>query len=257
MSVLSRARYLGLATLAGVALAVAPAVTASAHVSVSSSDVAPGGTGTLVFRVPTESDTAGTVALSVALPADTPFRSVRAAYLPGWTVTLESSLLPEPVEVGGFTLTEAVTRVTWTADAATVAAGGVGPDQYALFQMRVGPFPDGEGTYAFPATQTYSDGEVVAWADPVVDGEPEPAHPAPTLTVTADGASGGGHGDSHGAAGGGDAGDTAESATSGGSDTTARVLGVAGIVLGASGLAGGALLGRRRNPAASTAIEPS
>lgn len=252
MSVLSRARLAGLALLAGAALAVVPALTASAHVSVSSTDAAPGGTGTLVFRVPTESDTAGTVSLSVELPAGTPFRSVRAGYLPGWTVELESRELPEPVEIDGFTLTEAISTVTWTADTAVVEAGGVGPGQYAEFKLRVGPFPEEGGTFAFPATQTYSDGEQVAWADPAEEGQPEPEHPVPTITVTADGAeSGHDAGASHGAEPG--AVDDAGGNDSGGSDTTARVLGIAGIVLGAAGLLGGAVLGRRRTARAATA----
>lgn len=245
MSVLSRARF-GLATLAGAPLAlvltaVSPALIASAHVTISSSDATPGGSGTLAFRVPTESDTAGTVSLSVDLPADTPFRSVRAGYLPGWTVTVERTALPEPVEIDGFTLTEAVSRVTWTADAATTAAGGIGADQFGQFQLRVGPFPEEGGTFVFPATQTYSDGEVVAWADPVVDGAAEPEHPAPTITV-GDVAGEGDHDDDHSAA-------TEESEGAGesdGSDTAARVLGIVGIGLGAAGLVGGTLAGRRR-----------
>ena len=39
-----------------------------------------------------------------------------------------------------------------------------------------------------------------------------------------------------------------EAAGSDASDTTARVLGVAGIVIGVAGLAMGAVLGRKRNP---------
>ena len=256
MSIVSRARLFGLALLGGVALAVTPSLTASAHVSVSSSDAAPGGSGTLVFRVPTESEAAGTIALSVELPADTPFRSVRAGYLPGWTVELERSALPEPVEIDGFTLTEAVTRVTWTADATTVAAGGVGPDQFGLFEVRVGPFPESGGTYAFPATQTYSDGEVVLWGDVVEAGAPEPERPAPTITVSGEPA-GDGHADgAHGAATSTpaepSAGSDDEGGDAGGTDTTARVLGVTGIVVGATGLAGGVLAGRRRTGGAGS-----
>ncbi len=226
MSIVSRARLFGLALLGGVALAVTPSLTASAHVSVSSSDAAPGGSGTLVFRVPTESEAAGTIALSVELPADTPFRSVRAGYLPGWTVELERSALPEPVEIDGFTLTEAVTRVTWTADATTVAAGGVGPDQFGLFEVRVGPFPESGGTYAFPATQTYSDGEVVNWNEPSNSDGSEPEHPAPELTLAAD-----------------------ESSTSASdaSDTTARWLGGIGLAVGVIGVATAVVALRRKS----------
>ena len=57
-------------------MVLAPA--ASAHVTVSSPDASPGGFGKLVFRVPTESETASTVKLSVTLPTDTPFALVSA-----------------------------------------------------------------------------------------------------------------------------------------------------------------------------------
>lgn len=49
---------------------------------------------------------------------------------------------------------------------------------------RPAPLP-APGKLAFPAAQTYSDGSVVTWADPAVEGQPEPAHPAPAFTVTA------------------------------------------------------------------------
>lgn len=234
MFAMSRARAVGLAIVAGAALAVVPALTASAHVTVSSTDAAAGRSGTLVFRVPTESDTASTTGLTVELPADTPFRSVSVGAMPGWTSSIERTELDEPIEVGGFTLTEVATSVTWTADAV-----GIAPGEFAEFKLRVGPFPEAGGTFAFPATQTYSDGEVVAWADPVTEGGAEPDHPAPTLTVTAD--------QTDGAADGG----SGDGSDGSGSDTTARVLGIAGIVVGVLGTAAGFALGRRRNPSDS------
>lgn len=248
MSVLSRARTVGLAIVAGAALAVVPTLTASAHVTVSSPDAAAGRSGTLVFRVPTESDTASTTSLTIELPADTPFRSVSVGAMPGWTSSIERTTLDEPVEVGGFTLTEVATSVTWTTD-----GPGIAPGEFGEFKLRVGPFPAEGGTFAFPATQTYSDGEVVAWADPVPESGDEPDHPAPTLTVApADGEVG----DEHGHGGdattgtptdtGADAND--DGSDGGGTDTTARVLGVVGIVVGVLGVVIGLVLGRRRNP---------
>jgi len=73
---LATALLVALATL----LALAPA--ASAHVTVSTPDAAPGGYGKLVFRVPTESESASTVKLSVTLPAATPF-AARSPITPG------------------------------------------------------------------------------------------------------------------------------------------------------------------------------
>lgn len=242
MSVLTRARTLGLATLVGTALAVVPALRASAHVSVSSPDAAGGATGTLNFRVPNESDTASTTALTVELPADTPFRSVRAETLPGWVVSFERTDLAEPVEIDGFTLTEAVSSVTWTAD-----GPGVAPDEYAVFTLRVGPFPEDGGTYVFPATQTYSDGDVVAWTDAAVDGGAEPEHPAPTLEVAAGAAADDhGHDATTGDASGAESDDPAR-------DSVARALGIVGIAVGVLGFGGGYVLGRRRGPGEAVA----
>jgi hypothetical protein len=38
---------------------------------------------------------------------------------------------------------------------------------------------------AFKAIQTYSNGDVVRWIDPVVAGQAAPGHPTPILTLTA------------------------------------------------------------------------
>ena len=91
--------------------------------------------------------------------------------------------------------------------------------------------------------QTYSDGEAVAWAEVAAEGAAEPAHPAPSLTVAA-GVASDGHG--HGA----DTGASSEWSDDGsGSDTTARVLGIAGLAVGAIGVGVG-VTGRRRGAAA-------
>ena len=226
MFISSRARKGGVALLAAAGLALVPALPAFAHVSVSSPDASPGGFGKVVFRVPSESDTANTTALSVDLPADTPFPFVSVGAIPGWTAETTMTPLPEPIEVEGFTVTEAVTNVTWTAD-----DGGLAPHEFIEFALSVGPFPDGVDQITFTATQTYSDGEVVAWSDPTVEGEAEPEHPAPVLSL-ADSAD-------------------ADSDDSNSTDTLARVLGIAGVALGAVGIAFG-LRGRRAPQSAVT-----
>ncbi len=163
------------------ALVALPAGPASAHVRVVPESTAAGGWSALTFRVPTESDTASTVALSVELPSDVPFLSVSTRPVPGWTATLERAPLPEPVDFYGTTLTEAPARVTWTVDDAQSA---VAPGQFQEFEISVGPLPEDAGTVVvLPAEQTYSDGTVVRWAD-VATGDGEPEHPAPVLVVT-------------------------------------------------------------------------
>src|SRR5919106_5350513 len=89
--------------------------------------------------------------------------------------TLARERLPEPIDVGGFTLDEVVTAVTWTAEEGVQ----IGPDQFDEFAISVGPLPE-PGDYPLPAEQIYSDGEVVAWAD-----GPDRRPPAPALTAPA------------------------------------------------------------------------
>ena len=170
--------------------------TAGAHVNVTADDRTAGAYSALTFRVPNESDDASTTAVSVQLPQDTPFPSVRTRPLPGWTAKVVRAALPAPVEVNGATLTAAVRTVTWTAD----EDAAIGPGQYQEFSLAVGPLPEA-GTILLPATQTYSDGEVVRWDEPAPASGEEPEHPAPVLEVVAAGSSSDGH---SGSAGSGD-----------------------------------------------------
>ncbi len=249
MSVPTRRRprpaALALTTAAAAALVVLPAGLASAHVRVEPDSAAAGGYAVLTFRVPTESETAGTTRLEVTLPTGTPFTSVRTEPLAGWTSEVVRGALPEPVDVQGVSVTEAPLSVVWTADAGTQVA----PGQFQRFALQVGPLPADEGTEVLlPAEQTYSDGEVVAWDEPTpADGE-EPEYPAPAFTTTAaageepaaeeavaEGA----------AADGADGVDAAADSSGPGDDSTARMLGGAGLVLGAGALGTVLLRGRR------------
>lgn len=152
---------------------------ASAHVSVSG-DVAAGGNGAFTFTVPNERDDAGTTKLAVSMPEDVPLGSLRVQPKPGWTIETTTRTLDEPVEVFGEPVTEVVDTVTWTAD-----GPGIGIDQFDTFTVRGGPFPEDATEVAFPAVQTYSSGEEVAWIDEAVEGEEDPEHPMPVLKLTA------------------------------------------------------------------------
>ncbi|GAA1630430.1 YcnI family protein [Kribbella alba] len=189
---------------------------ASAHVTVSSPDAKPGGYAKLVFRVPSESDTAGTTKLVVSLPKDHPFASVGAQVKDGWKVEKTKEKLAAPVKVGDVNLSEAITTVTWTA-----AAGGVPPNDFDEFALSVGRLPEGVDSLNFPAVQTYSDGEVVKWEEIANDAADKPEHPAPSLKLTTA--------------------ITPVAATTSDAkpDTLARVLGGAGLLVGLIGLAFG------------------
>lgn len=171
-----RAATIGAALLALALVGIAGP--ASAHVTVSSTDAAQGGFGKMVFRVPSESETASTTKLVVTLPKETPFSFISAGVTPGWKVDIAKEKLDKPTKVGSSTLTEAVRTVTWTA-----TGDGIPPSQFAEFALSGGPFPDVKAI-SFSAAQTYSDGEIVNW-DQAQEGEVEPEHPAPTLTLAA------------------------------------------------------------------------
>ena len=76
-------------------------------------------------------------------------------------------------------VTEAVSKITWTA-----TAGGLNPGEFDLFTISAGPLPTKPNQLTFKAIQTYSNGDVVSWIEQTVKGAPEPEHPAPTLTLT-------------------------------------------------------------------------
>jgi uncharacterized protein YcnI len=153
---------------------------AYAHIPVSSTDATPGAeTAKLVFRVPTESETATTTSISITMPSKTPFANVTPEVKPGWKVAIDTQKLPKPTKVGEFTVTKAVHSVTWTTD-----GNGIPADQFDEFALAVGPIPDVE-KISFVAVQKYSDGQVVSW-DQIQKGDTEPEHPAPTLALVAD-----------------------------------------------------------------------
>ena len=152
---------------------------ASAHVTVDSPDAEPGGFGKLVFRVPTESETASTTKLTIHMPEDTPFAFVNAERVPGWDVKLSKEKHDEPVEAGKFKVTETVSEITWTAD----KNSAIKPGEFAEFAVSVGPLPEQGGKLEFAADQKYSDDSTVAWDESTPESGDEPEHPAPTLTI--------------------------------------------------------------------------
>jgi uncharacterized protein YcnI len=233
-----RRRLLTLAGLTAAGLALLPSGNADAHVRVIPDNPTSGGFSALTFRVPNESDTAGTIKVAVVLPQDTPFVYVSTKPVPGWTVSAVKEKLPKPYDLDGTTITEAVHTVTWSAEKGTQIA----PGEYQEFSISVGPLPD-PGTVQLPATQTYSDGTVVAWDQPTPASGEEPEHPAPAFEIVA-AASDADH--QGGTAAPTDAQETAE-VTATGSDPVARLLGGAGLVVGIGGLAVALVALRRRS----------
>ncbi len=251
------ARRLAAVALAAVGLSLAGAAAAQAHVQVIPDQTAAGTEITkLTFRVPTESEKAGTSKVQISLPTDTPLAEVLAEPLSGWTVTVTEGKLPKPVTLDGTKLTEAPRTVTFTA----TKGHAVGPGQFQEFALSAGPIPDDATVLSFPVTQTYSDGTVVKWNQPQPAGADEPEHPLPSFTVTAavpeDGADATATPEptttsSVAATGDPVALQALENLGTDSHDSTARILGAVGIFVGALGVLTGVffgLAGRRRRP---------
>jgi periplasmic copper chaperone A len=224
--------------------------TAFAHVSVQpQGEAAKGGYATVNFKVPNERDNASTVKLEVTVPTDHPLSSVMPQPVPGWKVEVTKSKLAKPLEVHGKQITEAVSKVTWTADGSKIA-----PGQFQQFPVSLGRLPEDTDQLVFKAIQTYDNKEVVRWIEETKEGAEEPESPAPVLKRSAatEDHHGGGATDAAAKDGkdaknaGHDEDEKTDAASDDSSDNTARILGIVGILVGAAGVAFGVLAGRRR-----------
>ncbi|MFE7836245.1 YcnI family protein [Streptomyces sp. NPDC057474] len=225
---------------------------AFAHVSVApEGPAAKGGYATVNFKVPNERDDATTTKLEVNFPTDHPLASAQPEAIPGWKIQVTKAKLDKPVELHGEQIDEAVSKITWTASGDGIAAGF-----FQKFPVSIGQLPENTDELVFKAIQTYSNKEVVRWIEVPKDGEEEPDNPAPVLALSA--ASEDHHGSSAASTAADESEDAADAeaasnetaaAPADTSDTTARVLGIVGIVVGAAGVAYGVLASRRRTNA--------
>jgi uncharacterized protein YcnI len=223
----------GLALGGAGVLALLTSGVAAAHVTAQPGVATKGSYAKIAFRVPSESDTAGTVKLQVTLPTDHPIPSVRTSPMPGWTATMTKVPLNPPVQTDDGSVTEAVHTITWTARPGV----RLGPTEFADFEVSLGALPDNTDTLVMPAVQTYDDGTVVKWDQLQAPGGPEPEHPAPALRlVDGNGGAQNMEAATHGMAMGAGPAGTDDTTPAAGPDNTARWLGGAGLVLGALGL---------------------
>ncbi|WP_255546346.1 YcnI family protein [Glaciihabitans sp. dw_435] len=222
------------AVIAGAFLAIAVPLAASAHVSISPNTAAADSYSVITFKVPNESATTTTTKLEVTLPTDHPFLSVSYVPVPGWTTQLVTTKLDTPVKADDDEITEATTKVIWTAAAGSEITAG----QLQQFSLSLGPVPD-TGSVTFTADQTYSDGKVVSWSETGDDAE----NPAPVLYINDEAPAG-----QHGAATATHTEADASTASASSDDLVARVLSIIALVLGAVGLVLG-ITARRKNAA--------
>ncbi|MYT93343.1 DUF1775 domain-containing protein [Streptomyces sp. SID8359] len=230
------------ATAIGLMTVAAPA---SAHVSVQPEGTAArGGYATVNVKVPNERDNASTVKVEMSLPAEHPLSSVMPEPVPGWEIEVAKSPLDKPLEVHGRKITEAVSKVTWTA-----TGKGIEPGYFQKFPLSLGRLPEKTDQLVLKSVQTYGNKEVVRWIEVPEEGR-EAEHPAPVLVLSEADAGHGTAGPSAGAAPTAAAQDSGVRKAEGdGTDTTARWLGVTGLLLGALGIAAALFTGRRRTGA--------
>ena len=144
---------------------------AVAHVTIQPGEWEPGAFSRMVVRVPNERDDAETTSVTVQFPENV--LTARFQAHPSCEREVKKVALDQPVEE----ITERIDTVTWTCDP-PIASDGF--DEFGLsFQVPEDAQPGDE--LLFPATQTYSSGEVVNWVDP----DPEGDTPAPRITVVA------------------------------------------------------------------------
>ena len=215
------------AAAAVASIGIVGAASADAHVHVTPEKAAAGSYSVLTFKVPNESKTASTTKVEVTLPTDHPLSSVSYQPVPGWTAKVTTSKLPKPVTADGKTLTQAPTKIEWTAD----ANSGIKDGQFHQFVISAGPLPSVD-SITLPTKQTYSDGHVVNWNQPI-KGSEEPESPAPILYINGAAPSADSHAapadSKHSAA-------VAANDSSDASDSTARWIGVGGLAAGLLGL---------------------
>ncbi|MFD9795750.1 YcnI family protein [Streptomyces sp. NPDC059070] len=224
-------------TAATAAALLGAGATASAHVTVHAENAAKGATdGVLTFRVPNEESGASTTKVEVVVPVDHPVLSLLVTPEAGWTAQVTTTKLKTPVKTDDGTISEAVSQITWT-------GGAIKPGQYQDFHVAYGQLPDDADELTFKTLQTYSDGKVARWIDESKPGQDEPANPAPVLHLGA--ATSEQSPQASGKPGApAPAVSTAPSAAgskASDSDSTARGLGIAGLVVGVLGLAAAAV----------------
>ena len=95
---------------------------------------------------------------------------VLAQPVPGWTAKVTTRHLDTPIQTDDGPMSDIVTDVTWTANN---PASGIQPETYQGFNMLAGSLPEAGSEVVFKAVQTYANGTVVRWVDPVTEGDPD------------------------------------------------------------------------------------
>lgn len=218
------------ALAAGMLLALAAPLAASAHVTVTPDATGAGAYTVLNFSTAHGCEGSSTTTMTIDIPES--ITSVSPTVNPGWTVEKIDVDLATPIDDGhGNAITTRVGQISYRA--ATPLPDGF-RDTFAL-SLQLPADAEGE-TLEFPVLQTCEVGET-NWNETTVPGEDEPALPAPFITVTAATGDAHGHSDADTEAETVATHDDAAAATAASADDVlARVLGAAGLVVGAVGI---------------------
>ena len=158
-------------------IVIATAGPAFAHVTVDPASAPQGAEITLGFRVPNEQADAGTTKIQIFFPSDHPILGVDPQSVPGWHDRTVTQPLNPPVTTDDGPVTSYVSEVDWT-------GGPIQPGHFQEFYVLAQSLPTGTNQAVFKALQTYSNGTIVRWIDPVTPQNPDPANPTPILTLT-------------------------------------------------------------------------
>jgi uncharacterized protein YcnI len=167
-----------LAVLVAAAALFGPA-SAQAHISLHPNTIPAGAFATLDVRVPGEAEGAYVKKVDVLFPQG--FTGVDYENVAGWSVNVIESKLATPIKEDGETIDTQVSQIVWTW---TGPLGKVDNGQFIDFPLSLAIPADAAGKpLEFRTVQTYSNGEVVRWIEPALDGD----HPSPRINVTAKG----------------------------------------------------------------------
>lgn len=165
-------------TIASGALAIALALasTASAHVVFAENEAAPNAYYAGFLRVSHGCGDSPTRSIRVEIPEGV--NIARPQPKLGWTLHIERAPLAAPIRSeGGHLITQRVTAITWT--------GELPADQFDVFGIMM-RLPDRAGPLYFPVTQTCASGEQ-RWTEIPPEGAAwhSVPHPAPVVTLIA------------------------------------------------------------------------
>jgi uncharacterized protein YcnI len=131
------------------------------------------------FRV-SNIEPVSTTRFQVVFPSRPVFASVFARSVPGWTTTVVTRHLAKPIRTDSGDVSDAVSEISWTADAAESA---VKTDTFERFDVLIGPLPY-TTQIVFKAVETFANGDVVRWTQTKTPDDPQPGVPAPVLQLT-------------------------------------------------------------------------